>query len=220
MINKFMKNKKFLLLSFGLLLVIIIVVLLLLFNKNHVDNIAEGNDGQKFKEEYESLNDKITEDGKTYPKVNISSDNIVKYASVNEILNMLNNHGDAVVYFGYPTCLYCRNAIQVLNNVAKNTELETIYYLDVEEKNDKYDELAQALGEELTTENNGKKEIYTPLVIFVANGKVVSYNIGTLFSQEDPYVKMDDSQIQGLSEIYEYGIRDVLVSINARKNAE
>ena len=44
----------------------------------------------------------------------------------------------------------------------------------------------------------------------MADGQIVSYNKGTLFSQEDPYTELDASQIQGLSEIYRYGIRDVL----------
>ena len=51
------------------------------------------------------------------------------------------------------------------------------------------------------------------LVLFVVDGQIVSYNIGTLFSQENPYIPLDDSQVQGLSEIYRYGINDVLSSI-------
>jgi len=56
-----------------------------------------------------------------------------------------------------------------------------------------------------------------PLVIFVANGRVVSYNKGTLFSQEDPYTELDKSQVEGLSEIYKYGIRDVVDSIKNKQ---
>ena len=50
----------------------------------------------------------------------------------------------------------------------------------------------------------------------MVNGNVVSYNKGTLFSQEDPYVELDDYQVEGLSEIYRYGINDVLDSMRIK----
>ena len=55
-------------------------------------------------------------------------------------------------------------------------------------------------------------------MIFVVNGDIVSYNKGTLFSQEDPYDELDDFQVNGLSEIYNYGTMDVLDSIKNKNN--
>ena len=74
--------------------------------------------------------------------------------------------------------------------------------------------MLNVLGDEFIDTSNGERKVYSPLVIFVADGKIVSYNKGTLFSQEDPYNELDASQIQGLSEIYRYGIRDVLNAMN------
>ena len=162
--------------------------------------------------EYEKLNNVASEDGKKYPRVNISDYENMKYISIDSVLDIFENNKDAVIYFGYPTCLYCRTAIQVLVDTAKNTELDTLYYLDVENRLDKYDELLNVLGDNFVLEENGVKEVYSPLVIFVAKGQIVSYNKGTLFSQEDPYKELDKSKIEGLSEIYIYGIRDVVES--------
>ncbi len=53
-----------------------------------------------------------------------------------------------------------------------------------------------------------------PTVLFIVNGEVASSNVGTLFSQEDPYVELDKDQVFGLSEIYSYGIRDVISGLN------
>ena len=55
------------------------------------------------------------------------------------------------------------------------------------------------------------------LVMFIVNGNIVSYNKGTLFSQTDPFVMLDSSQAMGLSEIYQYGINDVIESIKMKK---
>lgn len=209
-----LKNKKKLwLLIGGIIIVIALIVFLILYlsSSSKINNIINY-DGRKIAKEYESLNNKDSEEGKKYPTVNIPSNNVLKYSSSEEILKILDGGSDAVVYFGYATCLYCRTAIQVLCDTAKNTELDVIYYLDVYEKDNKYDELLNVLGDELVDNTDGKKNITSPLVIFIVDGKVVSYNKGTLFSQDDPYIELDNSQIDGLSEIYGYGIKDVVDS--------
>ena len=132
----------------------------------------------------------------------------------------------------------------MLIDIAYESELDVIYYIDMEEVWDEYKldengkvvktkeasedyyELLDLLGDELVynyklKSSNGKeiavgvKRIEVPLVIFMTNGRVSSYNKGTLFSQEDPLVEMDESQKKGLGEIYYYGIRDV---VTAKKN--
>lgn len=207
---KFIKKRKKLFLIIGIIIGIIIlltvVIMSLLFRSGELFAITKNPDGEKFKEEYEKLNDVPSEEGKTYPKVEISSNNIMKYTDIEEVLNIFKEHKNAVIYFGYSTCLYCRSAINVLLDVASTTDLDTIYYLDVSSEDSKYSELLNVLGEELIEDG----DVYVPLVIFVVDGTVVSYNKGTLFSQDDPYIEMDEFQVKGLSEIYYYGINDVL----------
>ena len=238
------KRKKVLLVSGGILLVVVLVVVFSGVFNEKVFLTAKNEDGIKFANEYEKLNNQEFENGKKYPKVEIPNDNIIKYASVKDIVNVFKTNGDAVVYFGYSTCLYCRNAIQVLIDTAYESKIDVIYYIDMEEVWYKYDfddagnvvktkeadanyyELLDLLGEELIYDYKlknslgkeisvGVKRIDVPLVIFMTNGMVSSYNKGTLFSQEDPLVEMDDSQKKGLGEIYHYGIMDV---VTAKKN--
>lgn len=214
--KSFLKNGKNLMMLIAILVVIVAVVLLIVVIFNKV-TFSNSSDGEIFKYEYEKLNNVVTDDDKKYPRVSVSSDNIIKYVSYDEVIEVFNNGGDEVIYFGYPTCLYCRTAVQVLLNVAKDTELDEIYYLDVEEKGNKYDELLDVLGDNFVVTEDGKKEIYSPLVIFVTDGRIVSYNKGTLFSQEDPYTELDQSQIDGLGQIYGHGINDVLASKKIKK---
>lgn len=210
--KKLMRNKNLLLLIGGILLIVIVGVLFIFNRDNKIFDGSDNLDGVKFKSEYEELNNKVNEDGKEYPEVNISSKNVIKYSNVNEIVSMFKNKGDAVIYFGYASCVYCRSAIEVLCDVASSSELDSIYYLDVQ-KESNYNELFDYLGEELLTED----KIYSPLVVFVVDGKIVSYNKGTLVSQDDPYDELDESQKKGLGEIYQYGINDVIQSINMKK---
>lgn len=209
-----MSNKKLVIVaSIMAVIVLVAVIFLIIFSNN--DNflgIVKNPDGEKFANEYEKLNEQTSEEGKVYPEVKISSNNIIKYSNISEILSIMEDKRDAVVYFGKSTCIYCRSAVQILIDTANETELDTIYYLDIDKDTDRYDELANVLGEELTILDGNQQIINIPLVIFIVDGKVVSYNQGTLFSQNDPYQKLDASQIEGLSEIYRYGINDVISS--------
>ena len=214
-LNKINKKTKIIILA-ALLAVILTITIILLTNNNVLTGFIKNPEGTQIKNEFEKLNNKLSEDGKEYPEVKLPSDNILKYTTIDEVLNILNTGGDEVIYFGYPTCIYCRNAIQVLIDTAKETSLDIIYYLELEETNEKYNELVEALSDELTIEEDGKKKVYLPLVIFITDGKIISYNKGTLSSQEDPYQKLDDSQVKGLSEIYRYGINDVMSSKNLK----
>ena len=238
------KKKKIVIIVGVLVLALVLILILVGLFKDESFLSIKNEDGIKFANEYEQLNNQEAEEGKKYPKVEIPNDNIIKYATVNDIVNIFKTNGDAVVYFGYSTCLYCRNAIQVLIDTAYESELDVIYYINIEEvwdkyeldennkvvktqeANDNYYELLDLLGSELVYDyklksSDGKeivtgvKRIEVPLVIFMTNGRVSSYNKGTLFSQEDPFVELDNSQVKGLSEIYYYGIRDV---VSAKKN--
>jgi len=195
------------------ILIILILSLIFFFKNNNFFTSHTMTDGELFKEEYEKLNSKLTSKNKKYPKVNINKDNIIKYSTIEGIVDIFKNKGDAVVYFGYSTCLYCRTAVQILLDTAKKTEIDTIYYLDVEKQSAIYNELYQELDEELVEKNL----IEAPLVIFIVNGNVVSYNKGTISSQRTPYKLLDTSQKIALEEIYRYGIEDVLFSINLKK---
>lgn len=219
-------------------IIILCVVLVVIFNVNDDTVLVNTIDEEEFRNEYEELNGEMSTDGREYPSVEVGSNNKIKYIDIDEVLDMLKD-GNGVIYIGYAECIYCRSAVQVLVDTARDMELENIYYLDIDDvwdikevndvgevviskrANDRYDELLEELGEELIinyviSDNKGEKidtnskRVNVPLVIFVVNGEIVSYNVGTLFSQKDPYRKLNVDQVKGLSEIYSYGIRDVL----------
>lgn len=87
-------------------------------------------DSIKFKNEYEALNENGIE-------LNIDKDNPIEYAGYDKILEIIEN-GTGIIYLGFPGCPWCRNALPVLFDVAKENKVETIYYMNILNERDSY----------------------------------------------------------------------------------
>ncbi len=186
-------------------------------------------DAQRFKEEYESLNGKENASGRDYVNIEIPADNPMVYADVDKILEVLK--GEGVIYFGFDECPWCRNALPVLIETAKEKKMDKIYYYNikdvrdvlkleedgtittVKEKSEDYQKIYDAMKDSLSVyeglNDDSIKRLYAPTVVFVKYGKVVSTHISTVDSQTDPSVPMTDSQKQELKEIYAKGMDEV-----------
>ncbi len=206
--------------------------------KETVSTNTSVKDSTKFKEEYESLNNTDTGNNHKYQELTIADDNPIKYASIKDV-NKLLKDGTGIIYFGYPRCPWCRNAISVLLDVAKKNNIETIYYLDsyeirdtyelvdgkvtkTKEEQDGYQDILKYLDANLsdyvlTDENNeqisvGEKRLYVPTVVAVENGKITGFHEGTvsLDNKQTAYDALTDKQRNELSDIYQ----DILVKNN------
>lgn len=114
---------------------ICVVVLIALFC------IACGNkksDAVRFKNEYESLNNKTSISEKKIKSLKISSKNPIKYSDYDEIIDVIKNKS-GVIYLGYPDCPWCRTAVPVLLEAAKDYNIDTIYYLNIKDDRDYYE---------------------------------------------------------------------------------
>ena len=214
-----------------ILLLIVVLCVFSLVGCSKKDDYAS-----KFKEEYESYNGKQTSSGKDYLKVEIPEENVIVYSSISEVLDIIKNKS-GVIYFGFPTCPWCRNMVVPLLEAAGSTSLDKIYYLNMYEERDTikyvdgefitekeasegYYDLVNALSSILDDyivkdsdgieHNTSKKRIYVPLVVFVKDGEIVDYHANTVDSQVDPYVKLNDEEHESLYNIYLNGIHKVL----------
>lgn len=206
---------------FSALLIISILLTGCFFNKN--------NDAIKFKKEYEELNGKTSTSGKEYPKLEISKNNPIKYKTEEELVEIIKN-GTGVIYFGFPTCPWCRSALPSLLEAAEEAGIKDIYYLNVKDIRDvkKIDKdgktitekegsngykkllevLNQYLDDYIIKDNNdneinvGEKRIYVPLVVFVKDGKIEGVHSDTVSSQKNPYNGLNEKQTEELTLIY------------------
>ncbi len=208
-------------------IIILITIILLAIGTIFIINMQKPN---KFKKEYESLNGKQTEEGKEYKNITIKENNPVVYASYKEIFDVLDSTG--IIYFGFPECPWCRNAVPVLLEAAEETGIEKIYYMNnvndrdiktlkdgniitKKEGTNNYNKLLQKLGDNAPTyeglNDSSIKRLYFPAVIVVKDGNIVDTIFGTVDSQKDPYIPLNSAQTKELKEKYVTAINKILM---------
>lgn len=126
-------------------------------------NLTKVTDASKFKEEYS----------------NISEDNVFVYRTDKEIIDIL-KHGTGIIYLGFPECPWCQAYVSYLDEVAKETKIEKIYYLNILEirKNNtkEYQEIVSLLDNYLSYDEEGKKRIYVPAIVAVKEGEIIGFD--------------------------------------------
>lgn len=220
-----MKKSKLLIILGAIFLLILGVVLFISLKEDNKEP-KEKNDALKFKEAYEKLNDTYAYGSTKYSTLDIMEDNPFVYASEKEVIDFLKN-GTGIIYFGYPKCPWCRNAVNVLQHLS----VDEILYVDMYEKRDTYEvvngelkktkdasdeyyEIMDLLKEVLldyeiekdgVKYNVNEKRIYVPLVVGVLNGKVVAAHtdIVDLEEGQTPFDLLNKKQQEKLMEIYD-----------------
>lgn len=183
----------------------------------------------RFKLEYEALNGQKSDSDKKYTEVHINNDNKIVYADYSTVFDVLDSTG--IIYFGFPECPWCRNAVPVLLEAAKESGVEQIYYLNNRDDRDtkilkdgkvitekegtsKYKKLLEKLGDKVSSydglEDENIKRLYYPTAIFVKDGEITDYIEGTVESQQDPYKQLTKKQKQELKEKYQKAISKLL----------
>lgn len=221
--------------------IIIILILGLVYWQNDIDkkdndSKAEvSEDAIAFKEEYEALNNK------GYKEVIINENNPVVYSNYEEIKELITS-GTGVIYFGFPECPWCRTALPVLLDSAKENGLEKVYYFNAlsirdkktlnqngdiiteKEGTNQYYELIQLLYNYLDEyeglNDSTIKRLYFPTIVFVKNGKILGVHVGTVETQKSSNDNLTEKQTQELKDIYTRYILQTLDIIcdNEQKN--
>lgn len=130
-------------------------------------------------------------------------------ATFEEAYEMLENDTfSGIIYYGYPACPWCEEAVVEMNDAAKSLGLE-IYYVnkksdfnilhpELEEKTALLLDKAYALSKD----EEGKPHLYVPEVVVVKAGKVVDHHMGT-FEEHDAHERdLNEKEKQQLEEIY------------------
>lgn len=163
---------------------------------NNINPITE--DSRKFKEEYEKVN---SNEGAV--KITIPSNAPVKYLSSDELFTKIENKENFVVYIGFPTCPWCRNIVNVLFDTA-NDNGATIYYINKRKlKDEEYNKIYELLYDYLDTDKTGNKVLYVPDVYFFKDGSIVGHHLGSVASQTNPKVLLNNTQKKELKGIYQ-----------------
>lgn len=112
----------------------------------------------------------------------VSKDNVFVYRNVNEIINILRN-GTGVVYLGFPECSWCQAYVTYLNEAAKETGIEKIYYYNILEdrtnNTEEYMQIVSLLKDHLQYDEEGEPRVYVPNVSFVIRGEIIGNDYET-----------------------------------------
>ena len=147
-------------------LVLIVVLGLGVFFGVKAYKEAHMTDAEKFAKEY----------------TEVSEDNVFVYRDIDEIIQIM-EEGTGVVFLGFPECDWCQAYVKYLDEVAKEMEIEEVYYYNIkedrEENTEEYQKIVELLEERLQNDDEGNKRVYVPNVSFHADGKLVGNNCET-----------------------------------------
>lgn len=137
-------------------------------------------------------------------------DKYLKEITMDQALDVFRKKKDAVLYFGFDSCPWCKEARPILKKVAdkKNT---TVYYVKVrdEDKNllysdDQRVELTKYIPKYMSKnkDENNKLWLYVPLVVRVEKGEAVSGHKGTIKGYNAKKRKMTAKEKRELEKKY------------------
>lgn len=143
--------------KYGLLL----IVLVILFTGCEVKKVTEIKEN-KFALEY-----------------NISLDHPFVYMKAPEAVTFL-QEGSGIIMFGFSACPWCQEMVSIIYDVAKEKNINEIYYLDIkdirEQNTEEYQQIVNLLKDYLYDDIDGNKRLYVPDIYFLVNGIVVGHN--------------------------------------------
>ena len=172
-------------------------------------------DNVKIKEEYALLNEQINIDNnRKYPNVKLDDDNVYQYINEIDIIPFLKEQTGYLLFCSNKNA-YCRTLVPILNIVAKENNISTINYFNIEniesilqlddsnhviikEKgSNTYYEILQILDSYLKEyylkDDKGneidtlEKKVIMPSLIKVENGVIKKIKTGTIDSQKSGY---------------------------------
>ena len=193
-----MKKKLFMILP----IIVIITVIGVLVFQNGKDSPEK--DSQKFAKEY----------------TKVSEENVFVYRNIDEIIKIMKN-GTGVVYLGFPECKWCQAYVSYLNEVAKETGLEEIYYFNILEdrKNntEQYQEIVSLLEGQLQYDDEGNSRVYVPNVSFHVKGEIIGNDYETSLDThnlENPEDYWTAEEVQELKSTLTTYMEEVVASKN------
>ncbi len=132
-----------------------------------------------------------------------------KDTSMKTALSVFQNKETAVLYFGYPDCPWCKEAMPILGDLAEKNDQQILYvrtrddekellYTEAEKK-----ELISYTKDYMQKDEEGKYQLYVPFVVFVKDGEIVNAHVGTVAGHDAHERTMTDEEEKGLHRIYD-----------------
>lgn len=162
-------------------------------------------DNIRFKDEYKTVN----------------KDNLYEYATYTNIIDILDSK-TGIIYLGFPTCTLCKEVVPILNDAAKEKNIDRILYYNFKDIRDnntyEYQKLASILEDYIKSDEEGNKRITAPTVLFVNKARIVGVYLGTINSDSEEI--LTDLDKENLKNNFLSLIDKMLIDENVVKDNE
>lgn len=168
-----------------------------------------------FKVEYEALNDE-------HPHMIVPENlniHTLDFAGTKELLEK----GTGILYFGFPTCPWCRNLLPELFVAMQENGIQDLYYFNPKAIRDKksLNEAGEIIVETPTSpeyqylldkmdsilpvyeglNDESIKRLYVPMVVVLKDGKILGHHFNTLDEQIDAHIPLTEEQKKKLRSL-------------------
>lgn len=137
-----------------------------------------------------------------------SEDHQFVQSDMQSILDMIQQKKSGIVYFGFPMCPWCQEALPIINEVAKDMK-QHIYYVQTRDDQKKQlytdkqkTQMMKLANAYLDTDEDGHKQFFVPFVVVFKAGHVVAGHVGTVPGYDTSKRKMNADEKQQLKSIY------------------
>jgi predicted bacteriocin transport accessory protein len=147
---------------------------------------------------------------KEYPLA--GSDNIFLYRNSSETADILEK-GRGIVFIGFKECSWCQYYAVLLQDVAREMEIDKIYYCDIkkdrENNSENYKRIVNILSGRLQYDDEGQARVYVPDVSIVSRGRIIARDFETskeTLGYSTPEEYWNEDRVNALKERLRPGI--------------
>ena len=139
-----------------------------------------------------------------------TKESLFEEITMEEALSFFQSGKDAILYFGFDDCPWCKEAAPILKEVADQTDQKVLYVKVRDENHDlmytdqQREQLSQYISEwmRINEEQDGKLWLYVPLVICIKDGTATDGHEGTVDDHDATERSMTEQEKKQLEQIY------------------
>ena len=118
----------------------------------------------------------------------LEENHVFKIINIDESINILNNK-TGILFFCNPGSDWCQHYAKILDDIAVENQIETIYYVDIKDdrniNSNKYRKIVTIMQDHLDSDDTGNKRLNMPNLTFVKNGEIIANDNRTSLVSSD-----------------------------------
>ena len=145
----------------------------------------------------------------------VDKDNLFVFGDATDVLNILKGRS-GVIFLAFPSNKWSNKYASILNEVAKEVNLDKIYYYDFkkdrEESNGTYETVVNTLEMYVPIDDENNKNIQAPTIIIVKKGNIIAYfdEVTLMKGPITPNEYYNENQVAGIKASLKVALEEYL----------